>query len=257
MNQPTPRVLVDHCAIEHGLLIGRAVGEPSTANWAGHVVTLEVVRLQGRKLDPGAHWLRAQISHLAAITAAMQSGCLDAFTYSELLAERLKGRDGWNGVRGDLWKDVSFKHVDPPLERSTWMGALTLDQFSSRVHQTEFCERLLAFEKHGVPQVLLDVLQIDDFQKGNIKRLREFATLCAAVGRTRWCDAFHLWTAICNEMDFFLTTDETFLRVLRDNCTDLNLLAPAVCPSELVDALGLRAALLPIQEGEIIPFPMD
>jgi hypothetical protein len=257
MDLQIPKVLVDHCAVVNGLLIGRVVGETSTTMWGDHPVTFEVARLQGKKFGPAEDWLRTQISHLASVTAATLAGCIDAFTTAELIAERLNGRDGWSGVRGDLWKDVSFKHVSPPLERSTWMGGLTLDQVASREHQTEFCARLLHFEKHGVPQSFLEFLELDDFQIKNLERLCDFKTLCDSVGPTRWCDAFHLWTALCNELDYFLTTDQKFLRILRGNCADIRLLLPAVCPSELVDALHLPAVTLPIQEGEVIPIPFD
>ena len=113
------------------------------------------------------------------------------------------------------------------------------------------------YESNGVPQAFLDILGLDNFQLGNLKRLGEFKTLCDAVGPKRWCDAFHLWTALCNGLDYFLTTDEKFLRVLRNTCTNVDLLLPAVCPSELVDALHLPPVPLPIQEGEVIPFPFD
>lgn len=258
MAQKPPKVLVDYCAMQHGLLIGRAVEEVSTAMWGGvKPVTLGVVRLQGRKLPPGAHWLRAEIKCLASVTAAMESGQLAAYTYSELIAERMMGRDGWSGLRGDLWRNVSFLHVPPPLERSTWMGGLNLDQYSSREHQAEFCERLLQFEKNGVPKQFLEALDLDEFQLRNLRRLSELRDLCGVVGRSMWCDAFHLWTALCSDLDYFLTTDEKFLRVVREGCANPALQTPAVSPSELVNIFDLHEVPLPIKEGEIVPFPFD
>ena len=88
------------------------------------------------------------------------------------------------------------------------MGALPLDQAFSGDHQQRFCERILSFARDGVPQGLLDMLKLDELQRGNLDRLGEYLTLCEAVGPRRYRDAFHLWTALCNGFDYFLTTDD-------------------------------------------------
>lgn len=255
MTADVPRVLVDTCAREHGVLIGRAVKVRESTTWGDLPIELEVVRLQGRKLEPNADWLREQVKELAAIAAAALARRLELCTSSELMFEG-PHKVGFAGVRGDLWQGVSLAHVAPPLERSTWMGALTLDQAFSGDHQQRFCERILSFARDGVPQGLLDMLKLDELQRGNLDRLGEYLTLCEAVGPRRYRDAFHLWTALCNGFDYFLTTDETFVRVVREQCADIDLHVAAVLPSELVDALHLPPASLPISEGEIIPFPL-
>lgn len=256
MTRRIPRVLVDTCTREHGILIGRAVAERCSSTWGDLPVSWDVVRPQARKHEPTALWLREQIPHLPAIAAAMRPGQIEACTSGEL---RFEGphKIGFSGMRGDLWRDVTFAHVDPPLERSTWMGALTMKEAFSGDHQQEFCERLLHYAREGVPQVLLDVLELDDFQRANLPRLGEYRVLCEAVGPERYRDAFHLWTALCHRLEYFLTTDETFLRVVRKECIHLELHVPVVSPAELVDALHLPPAPLPLREGEVIPYPLD
>jgi hypothetical protein len=256
MTAGTPRVLVDTCTRKQGALIGRAIDEPHTTDWGGRQVGWLVRRLQARRLQHNAHGLREQIPFIASVTEAIRAGRLAAYTSSELRHE------GWDLVRGrnqrgDLWAGVRFGNVDPPLERSTWMGGLTVDQVYSGKHQQTFCEILLQYARTGVPQELLDVLELDDFQRLNLTRLGEYRVICEAVGRNRYRDAFHLWTALCNGLDYFLTTDEKFLRVLRQKCDRDDLVRLAISPLELARKLDLPPGPLPVHEGEVIAYPFD
>jgi hypothetical protein len=256
MTAGVPRVLVDTCTRKQGALIGREIDEPHSTTWGDRQIGWLVRRWQARRLDPTAHRLREQISFIASITAAMRAGRFAAYTSSELRHE------GWDLVRGrnrlgDLWAGVRFANVDPPLERSTFRGSLTVDQVYSGKHQQEFCEILLQYARTGAPQELLAVLQLDDFQRANLGRLSEFRLLCEAVGPKCYRDAFHLWTALCNDLDYFLTTDEKFLRILRQRCGRADLVRPAISPRELVAKFDLAPEAPPVREGEIIPFPFD
>jgi len=177
----------------------------------------------------------------------------------ELGAERLKARMGGSGIRGDLWSGVRFEDAPVPLDRSIWMGSLSLEQMASKAHREEFYDRLLRFAHDGVPQQFLDCLPSTEFielQKRNLRRLSEFATLCEVVGEQRRGDAFHYWTAICNDLDYFLTTDNRFLCALRTH-PDKNLIYRAVTPSELAEVIGLPPTALPIEENELAPFATE
>jgi hypothetical protein len=252
------RVLVDHCALMNGST-SRVVAVTETVNWGPIAAPIKVMRIQGKRLQKGADWLRNERRSLAAVGAAARTGLIAAYTSMELTAERLKARMGGRGIRGDLWSDVPFEHVPVPLDRSTLMGSLSLGQMSSRDHQQEFYAQLLEFARDGVPQWLWESLPSTEFielQKRNVGRLGEYATLCDVVGKPRWGDAFHYWTALCSDLDYFLTTDKNFLGALRKHA-DQELIYRAVTPSELVEVLELPAVALPIQEDEIAPFATD
>lgn len=252
------KVLVDHCALMNGST-SRLVAVTQTVNWGPVTVPIKVTRIQSKRLQKGEDWLRNERRSLAAVGAAARAGLIAAYTSMELTAERLKARMGGRGIRGDLWNDVSLEHVPAPLDRSTLMGSLSLEQMSSKDHRQEFYGLLLKFARDGVPEWLWERSPSNEFielQKRNVGRLAEYATLCDVVGEARWGDAFHYWTALCNDLDYFLTTDKNFLAALREH-PDKDLIFRAVTPSELVEVLGLPAAALPIEEGEIAPFATD
>jgi hypothetical protein len=57
-------------------------------------------------------------------------------------------------------------------------------------------------------------------------------------------------------LDFFLTTDDKFLRLLREDPSITDLAYRAVTPSELVGILDFTPAELPVGENELVPFSM-
>jgi len=252
------KVLVDHCAIENGRTT-RLVGVTETVTWGTKRVQVKVARIQGKRLQKNEEWLRNERRSLATVAAAARNGLITVHTSLELVAERLRARSTGRGIRGDLWIAVRFEHAPAPLDRSTWMGSLSLQQMASKEHREEFYSQMLALAHHGVPQQLLDALPTTEFverQKANLSRLREYASLCDVVGSKRRGDAFHYWTAICNNLDYFLTTDKRFVEGLRKH-SNKDLIGRAVTPSELVRVLHLPPTTLPIAEGEITPFATE
>jgi hypothetical protein len=190
----------------------------------GHIQTkVRVAKIRGRHREPQATWLREEIRSLASVCGAIRKGALTAYTSIELSTERMRSSMNGQGLHGDLWVGIHLGHVESPLDRSTWMGGLTVQMMTS-----------------------------DD----NKAALAEFAKICKAVGRSRYGDAFHYWTAICNNKDYFLTTDRVFLQELRKHSEIADLVYRAVTPSELVGILNLLPVELPVREGEVVPFEM-
>jgi hypothetical protein len=257
VNSAPARVLVDHCVFVHGQT-ARHVQVSESFEWpTGQKHTMKVLRLQGRRRSSGEHHLRIEISNIAALGEAARRGTILVLTSEEIQAERLRARMGSRGVLGDLWADVRFGHVPSPLARSTWMGGLTLEQMASKDHREEFYRRLVHWARHGVPADFLNWLPESEYvksQRTNIARLPEYLAICEAAGETRLGDAFHFWTALCNDVDYFLTTDAKFLGALRAQHLNPAILYRAVSPMELVQALDLPAVELPIAEGEIKPY---
>lgn len=250
--------LIDHCVIMHGKTT-RLVAVTETIDWGHTTAPIKVTRLQGKRLGEGETWLRNERRSIAALGMAARQGSLRPYTSMELGAERLKARMKGSGIRGDLWNHVRFEHVPVPLDRSTWMGSRTLEQVASREDQRAFYLRLLKFAREGVPQALLDALPETEFighQKRHLARLSEFAAICTTVGEARHGDAFHYWTALCGNLDYFVTTDKAFLDALRQH-PDPDLVCQAVSPSELVELMDLLPMDLPISEGEIAAFSTD
>lgn len=251
MTGPPIRLLVDHCTVIHGDTV-RVVSMAEPIMWGPKRVVLPVAQLQGRSRDPCADWLRREIDALPAVTAAARAGRIEPFTSLELEAEAMLSRRPCMGTVGDLWAGVSFGDAPAPLDRSRWMGALTLSAFCSRARQREFYELLLHFAQRGVPRELMDVLNPTPFEMESIARLGEFARICEAVGETRRGDAFHFWTAVRNGLDYFLTTDQRFLAAIRQSSVEWAW--QAVSPSEVAECLELPPRRLPVSEGEVVPY---
>jgi hypothetical protein len=170
----------------------------------------------------------------------------------ELDAERWRGRLKPFGSRVDLWDGVHPGRVPPPLDRSRWMGSLTLGELASRDHQNAFVARLLSLAASPAGDDVLDALQIPEHERRNLLRLPELVALCNAVGEPRHIDAFHFWTALCNDLEYFLTSDKRFLQSLREKGQPADMICRAVSAAELVDALSLARSPLPIGAGEVI-----
>jgi hypothetical protein len=251
------RVLVDHCVFLHGQT-ARHIEILENFEWpTGHKQAMNVLRLRGRRLASSEQRLRAEIPAIAAIGEAARQGAILVLTSEEIQAERFRARMGNRGVLGDLWAGVRFGHIPSPLARCTWMGDLTLAQMGSRDHREEFYRRLVHWARQGIPADLLKWLphsEYVDAQRPNIARLGEYLAICDAVGETRLGDAFHFWTALCNGVDYFLTTDAKFLGALRERHCDPEALYRAFSPTELVQALDLAAFELPLAEGEVQPY---
>ena len=75
----TVTVLLDHCALLHGQTV-RAVKVTESVQWGPQRVTMPVLKLQGRRRDKAADWLRQEIRALAAVSAAARAGRLDSYT---------------------------------------------------------------------------------------------------------------------------------------------------------------------------------
>ena len=249
-------VLVDHCVIVNGQTV-RYVKVPQTRRWGPHAVTMDVLRVQGKRRGSNEEWLRRELAAIGAIGSAAVHGELRVFTSFELSAERLKSRMGGRGFTGDLWKDVAFEHATSPIDRSRIMASLTLHDMSSQENREDFCRRLLTLAKDPERARRYSAFQLTPFEQESLERLDEFAGLCESVGPSRYVDAFHLWTAVRNGIDYFLTTDNKFLTALRNQHGDATLLSRAVLPTELCDALGLSPMPLPITEGAIVPFGLE
>lgn len=240
----TTRLLVDHCVFTLGSDRVRGVKVLQTVQWGPKPVEGWIGKLQGKREND--EWLRNEIKAIAAVAAAVRAGQVAVSTSVELTAEAMLGRLGYRGSSGDLWVGIEFEDVSPPLERSRWCGALTGRMFSSREHQTAFCELLIRFATAGVPQELLDALRLDEFERASVAQLSEFAALCAPLHRKRLCDAFHLWTAMRHGM-LFLTTDKQFRSEL-----SLDFRWRTILPTEVVTMLNLPAVGLPVKADEVV-----
>ena len=75
-------------------------------------------------------------------------------------------------------------------------------------------------------------------EQKNLAQIGQFKLLCRHLARTHYPDAFHVWTAEANGLDYFLMMDKRFPNAIR-NRRDLDFRCKAVSPDELLSALGV------------------
>jgi predicted nucleic acid-binding protein len=101
----------------------------------------------------------------------------------------------------------------------------------------EFCKLLLHIDATMLePSGLLEMLT--ETELTNRRNVARFRALCAVLDESQYPDAFHLWTAEVNGLDYFLTADRAFINVMTKTAR-LQLTTRPVGPRELLDDLGI------------------
>jgi len=199
-------------------------------------------------------------------------GCpveMGATPYSELTMEWAHGHQslGENLSSSYAFRGISFATVPSPIERKKWFdvpegpGGVEIGLFEDyRPDKSQkearpkviekFMDFLLAADPKKMYQVSLRHPRCTDFERENIKNLQVFQNLCKAVHRKRARDAFHLWAAECSNLDYFLTSDTTFLNVYRTAVKDkkVNFKCRPVSPDELANELNISTDDIQIPE---------
>jgi hypothetical protein len=62
--------------------------------------------------------------------------------------------------------------------------------------------------------------------------------ICDGLSPRHYPDAMHFWTAVTNNVDFFLTVDRKFMRILAAN-RQVKTRTKAISPSDLLKHLGV------------------
>jgi hypothetical protein len=101
-----------------------------------------------------------------------------------------------------------------------------------------FCSFLLALEPSVLQGAAAFWNTLPPFEQENLLQLGQFKSLCRGLSEKHYPDAFHLWTAETNHLDYFLTMDRKFPRALSTN-RNLDFRCRAVSPDELLGCLGI------------------
>ena len=101
-----------------------------------------------------------------------------------------------------------------------------------------FCSLLLALEPSLLQGATAFWNTLPALEQENLLRLERFKSLCRGLSKKHYPDAFHLWTAETNRLDYFLTMDRKFPRALSTN-RRLDFRCKAVSPDELLNSLGV------------------
>lgn len=241
------RALLDRSVEVHLNLI-ESVVQQQTINWGGKEQSIPQVgyRLK-RNLFGEQNWKIQQIEALPSVAYLNSQNYLQLYTYIELGHEAMRGSA--NVVarsRGDLRTQITTAHLEPAVERSFFQQS-RFPEFLSEEKILQFYEMLLNLSYENLESTPQFLERLDDFTKTNLMDLERFKLLARAVGVAHIRDAFHLWTAETNQLEYFLTMDQRFINILTKT-SKLPLKTIPISPRDLVGALGLT---------ELVPYPLD
>ena len=176
-----------------------------------------------------------QKNALFTIGRLIREGVIDAYSYSEVDVEvRQRRPQDFNAFSG-----CAIRSCSPALERSKFRKTIDLKDWFSKggkkdldagvklggANQIAFFSWLNELNAAHI-QLLLDhaaQIGLSEFEKGNLRKLDYFQFLCRrAQSHENYPDMFHLWTAIQNECDAFLTLEKKLPNIVRSIAREKN-----------------------------------
>lgn len=103
-----------------------------------------------------------------------------------------------------------------------------------------FCQFLLRMNQAAVESQVDRWPFLSDFERSNLRNLGRFREICDALPETHYPDAFHLWTAEVNDLDYFGVVDKRFLNAI----TKTSRISPRtklMAPRDLIQDLGIMS----------------
>lgn len=238
-------VLIDNCVISLSHILQPATKEHEIV-WGDQIHKILIAgyeRTPSRSRDQ--FWLRRQIECLPTIARLAKDGTIECYIYNELRLESWLRPGSFPALPlGFLFNDVSFHDLDAAVERSYFFSN---ENFVDRSEVIGFCKFLLHPRIDTLINNAAVMNRLPVFQQANLRSIQRFRDLCKGLSEKRYPDAFHLWTAESNKLEFFLTTDRKFLRAMRET-KRMALPCKPVSPDELVTDLGIT---------ELEPFPFE
>jgi len=105
--------------------------------------------------------------------------------------------------------------VSPALERSK-LASSYFEEYIQKDKLIDFINLLSNISPQNWEQ-LRNLIKFDDLELGSIKNIDEFKRLLTCITENHFADAFHLWTAERNGLDFFLMIEKRFINAIRDS----------------------------------------
>lgn len=246
---PSPATaLLDRSVAWHMVTV-EPVTREETIPWGDSVVYVTVTGMQRKSRQLTDPWLREQVSFLPTIARLVGEGKLKLFTYAELRFEAFHASGSLRGVKGNLLDDLKVDHLPAAVERSKLQQS-DISIHIQRERFDEFCQFLL-----DLPDGILESeptlwAHFSNFEQSNLRNLARFREISQNLPANHYADAFHLWTAEVNGMDYFLTMDKKFINYLTQTAR-CKLPCVPITPRDLIARMGItKLDPLPIDDSE-------
>ena len=208
--------------------------------WGGTIQNAKVIGYE-RKPTPSAdqEWKRKQIECLPTVRRLAIDEKIELYTYNELTNEAWKRPVSFPAnVLGDLFVDITFKHVDAAVERSFFFQ-MDISEYIKKDQVIKFCIWLLDSKVEDLADRLEGQKRYPAFLLNNLRKVQRFRDLCNGLAEKQYPDAFHLWTSEVNGIEYFLTTDRKFIRVMTET-KHINLPCRPLSPTDLLSMLKIN-----------------
>ncbi len=220
----------------------------SDAIRAEHGVVKEPAELWGRPYTylkphtqvrpPRNDWRQDEIDCLPFIASLIKDGRVLPFTSAELEAEAFRVVKYPSLGHEDIFADVNFEHLKPPIDRSKW--GISIEQHLSKEDVIAYCECFLLSSSAERTEAFIEGMRrnprfsLTDFEERCLRRSGVFQQICKGIEKTHYPDALHVWTAEENGVDVFLTMDKKFRNVIQRQKANLHcrVLFPTALKSE-------------------------
>lgn len=233
------KILIDNCIDSLSETL-QAVYKEHQIVWGGTTQNVNILGFERKPMpseDQG--WKLKQIACLPTVRRLAVEEKIKLYTYNELIYEAWKRHGSFpSNLLGNLFAGINFQHVDAAVERSFFFQ-MEFSKYLKNDEMVKFCIWLLESKVEELADRLKGKERYSVFLLNNLRQVVRFRELCKGLAKKQYPDAFHLWTAEVNGMEYFLTSDKKFIRVMTET-KNISLPCRPISPNELLDILQVK-----------------
>lgn len=221
-------------------LRAEGVVKQETLNWGGvHDVTVEVHGYRGKEL-PDAEWKLLQLKSLPTVARLAKENQIQLLSSTELQFEGFHSSRSFEGFVGDIFAGTKIGRVPAAVERSYFWSTTDLGKYMSGDNFAGWCRDFLLQLKPENIRTLLDYFpDMPEIHRESVRNVSRYQEICRYLkSNDHIRDAFHMWTAEVNGLDYFLTGDRKFINVMNES-TPITMKSPPISPSKLLETMGI------------------
>ena len=210
LNNKPVSALIDTSIRSHGRLVSGFVDRSTYSNG------IACYKAGPRNPDP---WLAHQIECLPTIARIAHENRVNLYSHSWLRMEAYPALSYPSFADfGDIFFGVKFKEATSPISIPRWMEiSLGKEASSSFVNLAEYFCRT-------------------DFQESH-----SLKSICRKIGKEHYQDALHLWVAVENDLDFFITNDKKFFNRISNTNLKRRIKSRICLPEDFVKKFGFES----------------
>jgi hypothetical protein len=247
-----PRVLIDTSVLSEGHFARHETGIEAIP---GYRRKLEM-RIPGFVRRPVHHnrWRREQELCIPTIARLINEVRIEGLISREIQLEHARALKHEPCI-GNVFSCVSLGEARVPVGRNRFFRGRHSGASWQREGLVALCRELLQIEPNEVAQQLTRPglnSHFDEFERRSLLDLATFHEICRGITETHYPDAYHLWTAERNEMDFYCMIEKRFPNEVdrKQRQRRLRLRCQIVTPDGLLKKLGITELYpIPLREG--------